>query len=55
VIDTVTWRANPDWASRLGYDTDSLRAANDAAARFARQLAADVPKSVINGVVGPRG
>ncbi len=40
VIDTVTWRANPDWASRLGYDTESLRAANDAAARFARELAA---------------
>jgi len=55
VIDTVTWRANPDWASRLGYDTESLRAANDAAARFARELAADVPESVINGVVGPRG
>ncbi len=55
VIDTVTWRANPDWASRLGYETDRLRAANDAAARFARELAADVPESVINGVVGPRG
>ena len=54
VIDTVTWRANPDWAYRLGYDTESLRAANDAAARFARELAADVPESVINGVVGPR-
>ena len=55
VIDTATWRANPDWASRLGYDRESLRAANGAAARFARELATDVENSIVNGVVGPRG
>jgi homocysteine S-methyltransferase len=50
VLDTVTWRANPDWAARLGYD---VAAANDGAVAFARSIAhGDV---LINGVVGPRG
>jgi homocysteine S-methyltransferase len=51
VLDTVTWRANPDWGRRLGYDDDRLAAANRAAVDFARELAA----AKINGVVGPRG
>ena len=25
VLDTVTWRANADWAARLGYSADELR------------------------------
>jgi S-methylmethionine-dependent homocysteine/selenocysteine methylase len=50
VLDTVTWRANPDWAARLGAD---VATANRAAVEFARSIAhGDV---VINGVVGPRG
>ncbi len=26
VLDTATWRANPDWGARLGYDDDALAA-----------------------------
>ena len=26
VLDTATWRANPDWAERLGYDAAALQA-----------------------------
>jgi homocysteine S-methyltransferase len=55
VLDTPTWRANPDWALRLGYDAQGLRAVNGAAARFARELAADEPAATVDGVVGPRG
>jgi S-methylmethionine-dependent homocysteine/selenocysteine methylase len=55
VMDTATWRANPDWASRLGYDADGLCAVNGLAARFARQLVAGVDGAFVNGVVGPRG
>jgi len=33
VLDTVTWRANPDWGRRLGYSDDDLDAAT--AARLA--------------------
>jgi homocysteine S-methyltransferase len=55
VLDTPTWRANPAWAAQLGYDAQRLRAVNAAAAQFARDLAADEPATMVNGVVGPRG
>ncbi|MGZ8650364.1 MAG: homocysteine S-methyltransferase family protein [Solirubrobacteraceae bacterium] len=55
VLDTATWRANPDWGARLGYDDDALAAANTEAVAFARELAAGRPDVTINGVLGPRG
>jgi homocysteine S-methyltransferase len=55
VVDTATWRANRDWAAQLGYDPDSLYAANAMAARFAHELATQIDHALINGVVGPRG
>lgn len=56
VIDTATWRANPDWGTRLGYDRDSLADVNRRAVAFARDLGTThgIDFSV-NGVVGPRG
>src|SRR4029079_5073188 len=32
VLETPTWRANPDWAELLGVDRDQLRAVNELAA-----------------------
>jgi S-methylmethionine-dependent homocysteine/selenocysteine methylase len=55
VLDTATWRANPDWGTRLGYDDDALAAANTVAVEFARELAAGRRDVTINGVLGPRG
>jgi homocysteine S-methyltransferase len=55
VLDTATWRANPDWGARLDYDADRLAAANRDAVAFARELAEGRPAVTINGVVGPRG
>jgi S-methylmethionine-dependent homocysteine/selenocysteine methylase len=59
VLDTPTWRANPDWGERLGYSREDLAGANRAAVQFARELRAaesDTGDAVIvNGVVGPRG
>ena len=55
VLDTATWRANPDWGARLGYDDDALAAANAEAVAFARELAAGRSDVTINGVLGPRG
>jgi homocysteine S-methyltransferase len=59
VLDTATWRANPDWGRRLGYDADRLRAANLAAVDLVAGLrdrweTRDTPV-VLNGVIGPRG
>ncbi|SDR97744.1 homocysteine S-methyltransferase [Nocardioides scoriae] len=54
-VDTATWRANPDWASQLGYDAARLRAVNEEAAGFARSLGRPSLDVRVNGVVGPRG
>ncbi|HKC28390.1 MAG TPA: homocysteine S-methyltransferase family protein [Jatrophihabitans sp.] len=55
VLDTPTWRANPDWGAQLGYDRAALAAANRRAVDFARELAANRPHIVVEGVLGPRG
>jgi homocysteine S-methyltransferase len=59
LLDTPTWRANPDWGARLGYSAAELDAANrDGVALVAqiRDRIADDPDSVVvNGAVGPRG
>ncbi len=55
VLDTATWRANPDWGTQLGYDRDALAAANADAVAFARELAGGRPGVTINGTLGPRG
>jgi len=59
VLDSPTWRANPDWAAKLGYDAEALHAINVNAIRFLQGLRAkwerpDVP-CVISGAIGPRG
>jgi S-methylmethionine-dependent homocysteine/selenocysteine methylase len=58
VLDTATWRANPDWAARLGYSLDDLDAANRAAVALAEEIRvageAKGTPIVINGVIGPR-
>ena len=58
ILDTPTWRANPDWAAKLGYSLGELREANRRSVQFAVELrnaygSPSVP-IVINGVVGPR-
>jgi homocysteine S-methyltransferase len=57
VLDTPTWRANLDWAARLGYDPIALADVNRRAVEFVADLAAGRPglTSVVNGVIGPRG
>lgn len=58
VVDTATWRANPDWAAQLGYSEAELDRANREAVALAREIAAGVDDgvpTVIDGVVGPRG
>jgi S-methylmethionine-dependent homocysteine/selenocysteine methylase len=59
LLDTATWRANPDWAALLGYDAEALDRVNREAVAFAQAIRdehadADTPV-LINGVLGPRG
>ena len=54
ILDTPTWRANPDWGARLGFDADALAAVNSGAVRFIaslrdQQAGADLP-FVLNGL-----
>src|SRR5829696_7288251 len=59
VLDTPTWRANPDWAEKLGFGLQDLLEANRQAVAFAAELRNTVGDSltpiVLNGVIGPRG
>ncbi|HEX2284288.1 MAG TPA: homocysteine S-methyltransferase family protein [Mycobacterium sp.] len=59
VIETPTWRANPDWAVQLGYSLERLDAVNRAAVALAEEVrtaaAADGITAVVSGCVGPRG
>jgi homocysteine S-methyltransferase len=59
VIDTPTWRANPDWGAQLGYDAASLARINAEAVAFCRAVrdrwAARVAPIVVAGAIGPRG
>jgi S-methylmethionine-dependent homocysteine/selenocysteine methylase len=57
LLETPTWRANPDWASILGYDADALDRVNRSAVEFMRVEAgrSEVENVLVSGVVGPRG
>lgn len=58
VLETPTWRANPDWGAALGYDADRLAQANRAAVALledVRAANADVSPVVISGCIGPQG
>ena len=57
-LETPTWRANPDWGIRLGYDPAELDRVNRASVDFLRQIAAhrrELRDIVVAGVIGPRG
>ncbi|MEQ6900317.1 homocysteine S-methyltransferase family protein [Nocardioides sp. YIM 152588] len=57
-LESPTWRANPDWGARVGYDAAGLARANAAAIDFLRGLReeyADLDDVRIIGAVGPRG
>ena len=59
VLESPTWRANPDWAAKLGYGRETLADANRRAIALMAQLrdAHETPDSpiVISGNIGPRG
>ena len=59
VLEAHTWRANPDWAAKLGYSREALAGVN----RASIKLLADIRRKyetpytpiVISGNIGPRG
>jgi homocysteine S-methyltransferase len=59
ILDTPTWRANADWAVKLGYNAVQLDRLNRAAISLLGEMrqAFETEKSpmVISGTIGPRG
>lgn len=59
LLETPTWRANPDWGAHLGYDTVALDRVNRASVELVRTVAqrwgGDLSRVVVSGQVGPRG
>ncbi len=59
VLETATWRANPDWGENIGYSKDALAEANRNAVRLIEEVRSEYETSktpiVISGCVGPRG
>jgi S-methylmethionine-dependent homocysteine/selenocysteine methylase len=57
-LESPTWRANPDWADKVGYDAAALDRVNRVAVDFLHELRAsyaDLTDVRIIGAVGPRG
>ncbi len=59
LLESPTWRANPDWAPQLGYTLDDLDAMNHAAITLMEgireQHDSAISPIVVSGCVGPRG
>ena len=59
ILDAPTWRANPDWGAKLGYDRARLAridaAAIDLLANLREEWETPDTPCVIAGVLGPRG
>lgn len=59
VLESPTWRANPDWGEKLDYSSSTLADVNRLAVTLMRELRErfQTPHSpmVISGCVGPRG
>ncbi len=58
LLETATWRANPDWGAKLGYDRGALDRVNRRAvedlARARSTWESDLPHVLVSGQVGPR-
>lgn len=59
ILEAPTWRANPDWAARLGYDAVTLADANRKAIGLLLEIRdayeTRATKIIISGNLGPRG
>jgi S-methylmethionine-dependent homocysteine/selenocysteine methylase len=58
LLETPTWRANPDWAARVGYDLASLDRVNRASVDLIREQQdaySDLSDVLLVGAMGPRG
>jgi len=59
VLDSATWRANPDWGLKIGYSSEALAEANRCSIELCRRVRdeseTETTKMPISGCLGPRG
>jgi S-methylmethionine-dependent homocysteine/selenocysteine methylase len=59
ILESVTWRANSDWLTKLGYHQAALADINHKAIALLHEIreefASEESKMVISGCIGPRG
>ncbi|HEY5769442.1 MAG TPA: homocysteine S-methyltransferase family protein [Terrimicrobium sp.] len=59
ILESPTWRANPDWGAKLGYSEEALAEANRKSIELLQEIRTDFETSetpaVISGCLGPRG
>jgi S-methylmethionine-dependent homocysteine/selenocysteine methylase len=59
ILESGTWRASPDWGTKLGYSTTALAELNRQAIALLQEIRHeyehDATKMVISGCIGPRG
>lgn len=59
VLETPTWRANPDWGKKIGDSSDSLHQFNLQAVTLIEQIRqefeTEIAPIIISGCIGPRG
>jgi S-methylmethionine-dependent homocysteine/selenocysteine methylase len=59
ILESATWRANPDWGKKLGYSAEKLARANRQAIEMFEEIRANFESEktpiVISGCLGPRG
>lgn len=59
ILESPTWRANPDWAAKASYDRDRLAELNRAGIALMREVRTkyETPRTpiIISGNIGPRG
>jgi len=59
ILESATWRSNPDWGARLNYSREELAEANRKAIRlleeFREEYETEQTPVIISGCIGPRG
>ena len=59
ILESATWRSNPDWGARLGYTSDELAEVNRKAIHMLEEIRdkyeTELTPVVISGCIGPRG
>ena len=59
ILESATWRSNPDWGARLNYSREELADVNSKAIRMLEEIRREYETEqtpiVVSGCIGPRG